>query len=104
MLAVANDIPLVDYAELEMGSILGIGASGQVLNAKWKGQAVAAKMYKGSATSDGLPKDEMNAMIKIGHHPNTLSVLAILKNTPCDAPGLLLPLIPPSYTMLCRAQ
>jgi serine/threonine protein kinase len=57
-------------------------------------------MYQAQVTSDGLPKDEINAMIKMGKHPNTLSVLAVVENTPNDLPGLLLPLIPPSYTIL----
>ena len=80
--------------------MLGTGASGKVYQATWNEVQVAAKVYQASATSDGLPKDEMNAMIKMGAHPNVLSVLAVMEKTEDRNPGLLLPLIPPNYQIL----
>lgn len=98
----SKEAPLesVDYADLEMQEVLGQGASGEVYKAIWKGQEVAVKMFKGAATSDGLPEDEVAAGIKLGQHTNTIELLAKVKGVPHGRLAVLLPLIPPSFDTL----
>lgn len=54
-----EDTPLqtVAWSDLEIGLILGQGASGLIYKAHWasRNQAVAVKVFKGEVTSDGLP-------------------------------------------------
>lgn len=95
-----DTLDIVDYADLQMQEVLGQGASGEVYKAVWKGQEVAVKMFKGAATSDGLPQDEVAAGIKIGKHANTVELLAKVQGVPNGRLAVLLPLIPPSYQTL----
>lgn len=77
-------LPIVDQATLEVGDILGQGASGIIYQGNWTTsaheppKAVAIKKFKGEITSDGSPLDEMRACIAAGSHPNLVSVLAKL--------------------------
>lgn len=51
---------LIDWSTLSIEEKLGEGASGIVYRAKWKeSSSVAVKLFKGQATSDGFPEDEM---------------------------------------------
>lgn len=62
------DIP---WSQLQLGEVLGQGASGVVRRASWAekppcdesryegGDAVAVKLFRAGMTSDGLPEDEM---------------------------------------------
>jgi hypothetical protein len=101
-----SNLPSVDYRDLEMGEVLGQGASGIVYKAYWKGKQedVAVKMFKGAATSDGLPQEEMKAMEAAGSHPNAIQVMGRLKDVPSpdgtEQLGLVLPLIPSHFTIL----
>lgn len=100
----------IDYRELQMGAKLGEGASGIVYQARWSPSQqeqqehqqleTAVKMFKSGATSDGLPEDEMQAMLAAGTHPHCTQVLGRVVNAPGDALGLVLPLIPPAYSIL----
>jgi hypothetical protein len=80
-------LPQVPASQLELGDILGQGASGVIYQAQWHPgdsapaqptQIVAVKKFKGEITSDGSPLDEMQACIAAGSHPNLVNVLAQL--------------------------
>lgn len=94
--------PEIDWAGLELESILGSGASGVISRAQVRGtgRSVAVKVFKGSVTSDGYPQDEMAASIAAGHHPNLVNVENRLANHPEGRHGLVLSLIPPQYRNL----
>ncbi|CAN5168502.1 leucine-rich repeat-containing protein kinase family protein [soil metagenome] len=86
----------VDWAELEVRAVLGQGASGHIHAARWQpaegpAQDVALKLFKGSMTSDGLPRCEMAATLVAGDHPGLVGVLGVLAGHPQGAQGLVLP-------------
>nr|WP_276592357.1 MULTISPECIES: leucine-rich repeat-containing protein kinase family protein [unclassified Methylobacterium] len=90
----------VPWAELEVGELLGEGASGRVHRAVWRGQAVALKLFKGAMTSDGLPAREMEACLAAGTHPGLTGALGRLDGHPGGAEGLLLRLLPADWRVL----
>jgi hypothetical protein len=92
--------PRVPWADLEVGDLLGEGASGRVHRAGWRGDAVALKLFKGAMTSDGLPEREMEACLAAGTHPALTGALGRLDNHPDGAQGLLLRLLPPHWRVL----
>ena len=90
--------------ELQLGQILGQGASGIIYKALWKPtseltpvQDVAVKLFKGEITSDGLPTDEMQACIAAGAHPNLVNVLGKLSQPIEGKNGLVFSFISPDY-------
>ncbi len=87
----------IPMAQLELGDVLGQGASGIIHAAQWQGRAMAAKLFRGEVTSDGLPHSEMAACIAAGNHPHLIGVAGPLDNTP---PGLLLERISADYHVL----
>ena len=100
-----HPLPPVDRSQITLGEVLGQGASGVIYRADWQQpsqgkRAVAAKLFKGSLTSDGLPHSEMAASIAAGSHPSLVSVFGPLANCEDGLPGLLMSLIAPSYTAL----
>lgn len=100
-----HPLPPVDRAQVKLGEQLGQGASGIIYRAEWQHptqgkRAVAAKLFKGSLTSDGLPHSEMAASIAAGRHPSLVSVFGPLANCEDGLPGLLMALIEPSYAAL----
>jgi len=103
--AVAPDVTAAPWSQLEVGPMLGEGASGQVHQAIWSppGAApreVALKLFKGAMTSDGLPEREMAACLAAGGHPNLTGALGRLTGHPNEADGLLMALLPPSWRIL----
>lgn len=66
------------HDNLEFGDLLGSGASGEIYKAfsKELEKEVAVKLFRGAVTSDGYAKDEMNACMMAGEHPNLIKVLA----------------------------
>src|SRR5690606_32347250 len=81
------------------------GASGIIHRAEWRepgqpSRPMAAKLFKGSLTSDGLPHSEMAACIAAGNHPNLIRIAGPLTERPDDLPGLLMELIDPAYQPL----
>ena len=96
------DVPLkeIEWKELEMKEVLGEGASGQISKAVYKGEKVAVKIFKGEMTSDGLPEEEMDINISLGHHNHLIDVLARVTNHPERKNVLMLELIPAHYTNL----
>ncbi len=90
----------VSYSDLEVEELLGEGASGEIYRAYSKSldQEVAFKLFKGSITSDGYAKDEMNAYMSTGEHRHLIKVLARLEGE--ERLGLILELISKEYTSL----
>ncbi|SDK54505.1 Leucine rich repeat-containing protein [Pseudomonas libanensis] len=94
--------PNIPWSELELGEVLGEGASGIIHKAIWKPQAlpVAVKLYKGTITSDGSPLHEMQACIAAGLHPNLIKVQGRVIGHPDSQAALVMDLIDPSYRNL----
>lgn len=64
----------VQYSDVTFGERLGEGTSSVVVRAEWRGQTVAAKMYKSDLSSDGRNIDEIRASCAVDH-PNILRFL-----------------------------
>jgi len=94
--------PNIAWQELDMGEVLGEGASGIIRKALWKPRAlpVAVKLYKGTITSDGSPLHEMQACIAAGLHPNLIKVEGRVVGHPDNQAALVMELIDPSYRNL----
>lgn len=90
----------IDWDELEIGRLLGEGASGLIQQAGWRGSDVAVKVFKGGMTSDGLPDCEMAACLAAGTHPNLIGSIARISNHPEGRHGLLMPLVDPDFRNL----
>ncbi|MGD1852986.1 MAG: protein kinase [Leptolyngbyaceae cyanobacterium] len=101
-----ESIAAVDPAELQLGEILGQGASGVIYKARWQSDSssvdaqVAVKLFKGEMTSDGLPLDEMQTCIAAGDHPNLVNVLGKLSQPIDGKAGLVFSFIPDEYVNL----
>ncbi|WP_407297331.1 leucine-rich repeat-containing protein kinase family protein [Stutzerimonas zhaodongensis] len=100
-----HPLPPIKREHISLLEVLGQGASGVIHRADWRepGQpprAMAAKLFKGNLTSDGLPHSEMAACIAAGEHPNLVRVAGPLANRVDELPGLLMELIDPSYDVL----
>jgi serine/threonine protein kinase len=93
----SHPMAAIPMAQLQLGEVLGQGASGIIHAAQWQGRAMAAKLFRGDVTSDGLPHSEMAACIAAGNHPNLIGVAGPLESTP---PGLLLERISADYQVL----
>lgn len=101
-----NPIP---WQQLQLGPVLGQGASGVIHAATWRPQgehgpahAVALKLFKGTITSDGLPGCEMAAALAAGRHPHLLGALGPLTGHPLGQAGLLLPRVPAGHQPLAE--
>lgn len=93
------DTPLrtIAWDTLEIQELLGEGASGHIYKALHEGKESAVKIFKGEITSDGLPQEEMDINISLGHHEHLVDVLAKVTNHPENKDVLMLELIPPHY-------
>ncbi|EIK53781.1 protein kinase [Stutzerimonas stutzeri TS44] len=96
--------PAVAREQLALHEVLGQGASGIIHRASWhtsRGvRPMAAKLFKGSLTSDGLPHSEMAACLAAGAHPHLVQVAGPLAEQPDSPPGLLMELIAPAFQPL----
>ncbi|MFZ3153802.1 protein kinase [Pseudomonas sp.] len=100
-----HSLPTIARDTLELGEILGQGASGIIRSATWQrpnqpAQAMAVKIFKGDMTSDGLAHSEMSACIAAAEHHNLISVAGPLQPVQDGPPGLLLERIAPSFQAL----
>jgi len=99
-------IDLVSWWQLQLGAVLGQGASGVIYSAQHaqpsqtQTESVAIKIFKGEVTSDGLPATEMAAAIQAGAHPHLIPALAKITDHPLQAQGLVMPLIDPEFVNL----
>lgn len=94
-------MPLIHHQELEVGHLLGEGASGIISKASWRTsleeKEVAIKIFKGAVTSDGLPEDEMLAYIAAGSHYGLVKLLGQISAHPEGKEGLAMELIPSRF-------
>ena len=95
----------IDWTELDLQHKLGEGASGIIHRAAWRRAPgsvtpVAVKLFKGSVTSDGLPRSEKAACISAGEHPNLIAVTGRISGHPEGTTGLVLSLIDPDFKNL----
>lgn len=87
--------------EVQLGELLGQGASGLIhAGLLQDGAAVAAKLFKGQVTSDGLPEGELAACLAAGAHPHLIAVKGILRTKHSPLPALLMERLPPRYRTL----
>lgn len=99
-----HSVPEIPSSSYSLQEILGRGASGIISKANWNQQQsmfpdeIAVKVFKGQITSDGYPKDELQACLKAGHHPNLVKSLAQVNESGYLA--LLMELIPSHYSNL----
>lgn len=99
-----QSVPVVPYSSFYLQDVLGQGASGVISKALWHNQSgefpdeIALKVFKGKLTSDGYPKDELQACLKVGEHANLVKSLAKVNEQDCLA--LVMQLIPPHYNNL----
>jgi hypothetical protein len=100
--ALTDSSPCIAWDQLALKQPLGEGASGIIHQAAWQGSLddVAVKIFKGALTSDGLPRNEMNACIATGQHPSLIPVLGRIDQHPEGAEGLVMALIDPAYANL----
>lgn len=100
-----HPLPPIARTSIALGEVLGQGASGIIQRAEWRldgetAQPMAAKLFKGHVTSDGLAHSEMAACLAAGAHPNLIGVAGPLAEQAGAAPGLLLELIDPAFRPL----
>lgn len=100
-----HPVPPIEREHIAFGDVLGQGASGVIHRAEWQppaqaARSMAAKLFKGSLTSDGLPHSEMAACIAAGEHPNLIGVAGPLADRDEALPGLLMELVDPSFQVL----
>ena len=101
----ATPIAHINWHELQLGELLGEGASGHIYSARWQPASggdhpVAVKLFKGAVTSDGLPGSEMAACIAADVHAHVIGVEGRIAGHPQGAQGLVMGLIPPRYRSL----
>ncbi len=95
-----HPLPPVPWTELELGGVLGEGASGIIRQARWHERPMALKTFKGAVTSDGLAHSEMAACVAAGRHRNLIGVAGPLAQEPQRPPALLMELIDPRFQPL----
>jgi hypothetical protein len=101
----ATPIAQIAWDELQLGELLGEGASGHIHAARWRPARgadlpVAVKLFKGAVTSDGLPGSEMAACIAADLHAHVIGVEGRVAGHPLGTQGLVMGLIPPRYRSL----
>ncbi|MGF1688862.1 leucine-rich repeat-containing serine/threonine-protein kinase [Photobacterium japonica] len=99
-----HTVPCVPSRDFTLHQVLGQGASGVISKASWLHaqdrfpEEIAVKVFKGEVTSDGYPEDELQACLKVGHHPNVVQSLAQVNEEGYLA--LIMNLIPSHYRNL----
>ena len=99
---VPNNLPSFDMNDIQLGKVLGQGASGIIYKSKVKNQEeeLAVKVFKGQVTSDGFPETEMNICLLAGNIPNLVEVKGKIVNHPDGKEGLVMSLIPGNFKNL----
>lgn len=92
----------ISYKNLKMDALLGEGASGHIYYATQRDtdKALAIKVFKAAATSDGTPQSELAAGLAAGQHPHLLTPLARVEGHTEGKLAMALPLLPAGYTNL----
>lgn len=103
----SEPVQSVQLADIQLGQVIGQGASGVIYSAKWlnqpqslKGTAVniAVKLFKGEVTSDGYPSDELACCLQAGVQNNLIKVVAQINDA--GKLGLVMELIPSYFANL----
>ena len=103
-----TDVKTIAWSSLRLQHQLGEGASGVIHGARWQAndQAapvdVAVKLFKGAVTSDGWPRSELAAAQAAGPNPHLIGLLGTLAGHPTGLEGLVMRLIPPSFSTLAQ--
>ena len=97
----------VPWSQLQVGQLLGEGASGRIYRAVWQAPdaepvPVAVKLFKGEVTSDGLPQSEMAASLAAGAHPHLIPVAGRLQGHHEGTPGLVMHFVPATVRTLAE--
>lgn len=89
----------IRYDELEIGELLGEGASGHIHRATLthSNETIAVKVFKAAFTSDGTPQSELAAGLVAAGHPNLLTPLAVVEGHPQGRLAVAMPLLSPQY-------
>lgn len=92
----------IHYDDLDIGELLGEGASGHIHRAtlKHSNETIAVKVFKAAFTSDGTPQSELAAGLVAAGHPNLLTPLAVVEGNTTGRLAVALPLLPPVYVNL----
>lgn len=92
----------INYDNLEIGALLGEGASGHIHRAtrKRSDELIAVKVFKAAFTSDGTPQSELAAGLAAAGHPNLLAPLAVVEGHPQGRLAVAMPLLPATYVNL----
>jgi len=100
-----HPLPPIPRNQIQLQEVLGQGASGIIHSADWlrpgqPTQSMAAKLFKGRVTSDGLPRSEMAACLAAGEQAGLIRVAGPLAEQPGAPAGLLLERIDPAFRVL----
>ena len=92
----------LSYDEMDVAQLLGEGASGHIFRATHRpsGRALAVKVFKAAATSDGTPQSELAAGLAAGQHPHLLTPMEAVKGHPQGCLATALPLLGSEYIPL----
>lgn len=97
-------VPKVCMENVKCHEALGRGASGVIWRASWRVNAykmpkqVAVKVFHGSVTSDGYPRDELAVAMRVGVHANVVRTMGYIQSD--EASALVMGLIPNDYSNL----
>jgi hypothetical protein len=98
---VSGTVPEVSLNDIEIGDLIGEGASGFIYRARWQEKDIAIKIFKGLVTSDGYPEDELDCCLTAGSHSSLIPVIAQLdQKDEAKTSGIVMKLIPASYRNL----
>lgn len=91
----------ISLKDIELGDLIGEGASGFIYRARWQEQDIAVKIFKGQVTSDGYPEDELDCCLTAGTHSSLIPVIAQLdQQDEAKTSGIVMELIPDNYRNL----
>jgi hypothetical protein len=96
-----DTVTSVSWHDITIGDKLGQSASNEVFHGRLQnGTEVAVKLFGGELTTDGLAIDDINACLLAGTHDHIIGGISKLIDTPDGKHGLLMPLIPNTFTKL----
>ncbi len=95
----SDEAQVVDWSTINTTEVLGEGASGIIYKGVLANEQkeVAVKVFKGAVTSDGLPKDELQAFIAAGTHKGLVRILGQIAGHPNGRKGVVMELIDKTY-------
>ncbi len=101
VVAALDDLPEISWHDLTATVQIGKSANNVIFRASLPdGREVAVKTYGGHLSTDGLVADEIQASVAAGLHPNLISAIATVTDTPEHKPAIVLPLVPTEFSQL----